>query len=199
MLILVRHGRTSANAGGRLQGRVDNPLDELGRAQAMAIAAAMDPPDRLISSPLRRALDTAAAMGGEISADEMWLERDFGELDGRVSAELPDELRRVWTDAEFVPPGGESLSAVSSRVEQACEALVGEAAESTIVVVTHMTPIKAAMAWSVGAGVGVAMRTHLDPASITRIGVRGGRPLLVSFNETGHLADLAWAGSTRPV
>ena len=61
MLIIVRHGRTAANASGLLLGRADPELDELGRRQAAAVAAALPPVDRVVASPLRRAQETAAA------------------------------------------------------------------------------------------------------------------------------------------
>lgn len=70
MLILVRHGQTAANAAGMLLGRADPPLTELGRRQAVALAAALPSPTRLIASPPARARETAAAFGRTVEVDE---------------------------------------------------------------------------------------------------------------------------------
>jgi len=76
VLVIVRHGRTDHNAAGLLLGRLDPPLDPLGRDQAAALAAALGPVDRVIASPLRRATETASAFGRPIEIDERWIEVD---------------------------------------------------------------------------------------------------------------------------
>jgi broad specificity phosphatase PhoE len=190
VLVLVRHGQTAANAEGRLQGRTDPPLTHVGRGQARALAGMVSrggsAPVRLLSSPLTRALETAAALGLSLSVevDERWVELDYGELDGRRVAEVPSEAWDAWrADAGWAPPGGESLAAVGERVRRACEALAQEAAEADVVVVSHVSPIKAAAAWALGADDGVAWRMHLDLASVCRIRTGPSGPVLVSFNE----------------
>lgn len=190
MLIVVRHGRTAHNASGLLLGRLDPPLDELGRAQAAALAAEVGPIDRVISSPLLRTRETAEAFGHEVEIDERWIELDYGEYDGMPLGEVPPEIWARWrADVDFCPPGGETLRQLGVRVcaaldELAEEALVGEGAT---VVVTHVSPVKAAVGWAVGAGDDISWRLWVAPASITRIGIthRGG--VLHSFNETAHL------------
>ena len=183
MIHLVRHGRTEANAQGRLQGRIDLPIDELGSAQAAALVAALPHVDRVISSPSLRARQTAAVLGVQPELDDRWLEMDYGEFDGVVMAELPPDLFRRWmTDADFAPAGGESLRTLASRVHAACEELLEAARDQEIVVVTHATPIKAAMAWALGVDIDIVWRSHVDQASITSVMVRGQRPALSSFN-----------------
>ena len=82
MLIVVRHGRTDANASGLLLGRrLDPGLDALGEQQAAALAAAVPRPARVISSPLQRTRQTAAAFGCPVEVDERWIELDYGALD----------------------------------------------------------------------------------------------------------------------
>lgn len=183
MIYLVRHGRTEANADGRLQGRLDLPIDELGQAQAAALVAALPRVDRVISSPSLRACQTAAVLGVELELDDRWLEMDYGEFDGAVMAELPKDLIRNWmTNPEFAPPGGESLRMLATRVHEACDELLEAARDQEIVVVTHATPIKAAMAWALGVDVSIVWRSFVDQASITSVMVRERGPALASFN-----------------
>lgn len=185
MLILCRHGRTATNAAGRIQGRVDPPLDDIGRAQAAALAAAVGTPARVLTSPLRRARETAAAFGGPVVEDARWVELDYGEWDERRLTEISPEAWARWRAApDWAPPGGESLLTLGSRVREACEDLAADARERDVVVVSHVSPIKAAVAWALGVGDEVAWRLHLAPGSITRIAVRELGPVLVTFNET---------------
>jgi broad specificity phosphatase PhoE len=185
MLVLVRHGRTAANAGGLLLGRADPPLDDLGRAQAEALAEVVVGATRVVSSPLRRAQETAAVLGLPVEVDERWVELDYGELDGRPITEVPPDLWRRWrADVGFTPPGGESLAALGQRVRAACEDLADEATGADVVVVSHVSPIKAAVAWALGVGDELAWRLHVAPGSVSRIAVRGGAGLLTSFNWT---------------
>lgn len=188
MLILVRHGRTGANAQGLLQGRADHPLDDVGRAQAHRVARVLGPVEQVVSSPLVRARHTAQQISPNVVDDERWIELDYGELDGRPVAGVDAETWARWrADPGFVPPGGESLAALDRRVRLACEELADDATVRDVVVVSHVSPIKAAVAWALGADVSLSWRIRLAPASITRIDFDGGRPALVSFNETLHL------------
>jgi broad specificity phosphatase PhoE len=102
---------------------------------------------------------------------------------------VPADLWATWrSDVRWVPPGGESLVSLGERVRAACEDLVVEAAERDVVVVSHVSPIKAAVAWALGVGDEVAWRLWVAPASVTRIGIgRGGVPSLRGFNDLGHL------------
>jgi len=190
MLILVRHGRTEANASGLLLGRADPGLDEVGREQAEALARAVQGVRRVVASPLRRCMETADAIadGAEVDVDERWIELDYGSFDERPTRDVAPEVWRQWrADPSFVPGGGESLAALHARVEPACEALAEEARESDVAVVSHVSPIKAAVAWALGTGVDIAWRMHLDVASISRILVGDRGPVLLSFNEVRHL------------
>lgn len=188
-IVVVRHGRTEANARGLLLGRADPALDDVGRAQARALATAVlrsGPVDAVVSSPLLRARQTAEAFGCEVRIDERFVELDYGEWDGRPVADVPAEVWSEWrSDPDFAPPGGESLGALDRRVRAACEDLA--AVGGTVVVVTHVSPLKAAVTWALGVGDETAWRTRVDPASITRISTEGPVPVLRSFNETAHL------------
>jgi broad specificity phosphatase PhoE len=189
VLILVRHGQTLPNLESRLLGRADPPLTALGREQARLMAAAVGPVDRVVSSPLKRAQETAACFGVAVDVDERWIEIDYGDYDERPLAEVPAELWERWrSDSAFAPPGGESLAAVGARVRAACDELVAEAAERTVVVVSHVSPIKAAVAWALGVGDDVAWRLFLGVASVSHIGIGPHGPVLRTYNDTTHLA-----------
>ncbi len=142
----------------------------------------------VVTSPLRRALQTAEAFGLPVDVEEDWIELSYGEYEGASAASVPSGVWARWRDdPHFVPTGGESFAALDVRVRAACERLVERAAEENVVVVSHVSPIKAAVAWALGVDVGIAFRCHLDQASVCRIGIRSGRPLLESFNEVARL------------
>ena len=188
MLVVVRHGQTAVNAEGRLQGRSDAPLTDLGRAQAAAVASVVDRPAIVVSSPLLRARQTAEAFGVPVTVDERWIELDYGELDGAELRSLSVEVWDAWRrDPAFALPGGESLVALGDRVRDACEEIATRAADETVVVVSHVSPVKAAVAWALGVGDEVAWRMFLDLAAVTRIAIGPRGPSLVSFNERAHL------------
>jgi broad specificity phosphatase PhoE len=189
VLIVCRHGRTAANASGLLLGRADPPLDEVGRTQARALAAVVAGATRVVSSPLRRAVETAHAFGLPLTVDERWIELDYGGLDERPVTDVPADLWQRWrAEPGFVPAEGESLVALGGRVRDACDELAEEARTADVAVVSHVSPIKAAVAWALGVGDEVAWRLWVAPASVARIGVGDHGPSLRGFNDVGHLA-----------
>ncbi len=193
MIAFVRHGESEHNEQGRLGGLLDAPLTDRGRGQALDLARALgaEGPAAVLASPLARARDTAAAIadtaGLDVELDDRLVELDYGEWDGWPVADVPASDWRRWRDdPDFAPPGGESLRTVRARVVAFCqEQLDREADDGLVVAVSHMSPIKAALAWSLGVGDDVSFRTQLSVASVTRV---GSGPRLLSFNETGHLA-----------
>jgi broad specificity phosphatase PhoE len=191
VIYLVRHGETAANRARLALGRADPPLTDVGRAQADALAARFSDSGatRVLSSPLARARATADAIAGvlgvSVEDEPRLVELDYGEWDERSFSEFPPEdLVRWRTDASFAPPGGESLLAVGARVASLCEELV---AGEPVVVVSHVSPIKAAALWAMDADPLLAWRMHLDVASISRVDAPGGRRCLLGFNDTAHL------------
>jgi broad specificity phosphatase PhoE len=191
VLTIVRHGRTEANASGLLLGRrLDPGLDELGRQQAVALGSAL-PEGRVISSPLRRTRETAEAFGRPVEIDERWIELDYGDLDGTPLRDVSADVWSRWRqDPAWAPAGGESLVQLGERVREACEAVASEAREGDVIVVTHVSPVKAALAWALGVGDEISFRAFVAPASITTIATRGPRPSLHSFNGCAHLDGL---------
>jgi probable phosphoglycerate mutase len=192
MLILVRHGESTGNASGLLAGRMELPLTERGLAQAQAVGAALSGVTRVITSPLGRARATAEALGLglPIEIDERWIEVDYGEYDGQALGTVPAEVWQAWrSDPGYRPPGGESLAEVGLRVAEACTelfAIDGEAArgDGDVVVVSHVSPIKAATCWALGLPDQGAWRLYLATASITRIAWGPGGIALHGYNET---------------
>jgi broad specificity phosphatase PhoE len=210
MILLVRHGRTAANARGLLLGRDDPALDDEGRRQSVRLAGELASLDvaRVVTSPLARCRQTAEAIAGALAptaetargrssgrgtvpveVDERWIELDYGAFDGLASAEVPAATWAAWrADPAWAPEGGESLATLGERVRRACDELVSLARERDVVIVSHVSPIKAAVAWALGVDDAVAWRMWLTPASISRIGFTGSAPSLRSFNEVAHLS-----------
>jgi broad specificity phosphatase PhoE len=192
MLVLIRHGEAHANAAGLLLGRSDSQLTERGRGQVAALSPLLGKVGRLITSPLARCRDSAEALGTGVAAevDDRWVEVDYGEYEGRRVSEMSGpEWARFRSDPSTRWPGGESLSDVGSRVREACEELFatdaeGARAEEDVVVVSHVSPIKAAVAWALGSGDETVWRLYLATASVTRVTWGLHAPVLVSYNQT---------------
>jgi len=189
-LVFVRHGQTDANRNGVLLGRLDPPLNDAGREQAAVVAArvALLAPARIVASPLVRAMETAeivgVACGLSVGVDARLIEVDYGEYDGLPLAELPSDLVWKWrNDAEFAPPGGESLASVGKRMGEYTNEVLDSLAEGPMVAVSHVSPIKAAVLWALGLPELYAWRLRLDNASVTRLAPGPDGPVLLSFNE----------------
>ena len=189
ILILLRHGRTPNNAQARLQGQFDSPLDEVGFEQSAVVGKVLQerwPVDRVVTSSRRRTRQTARAAGlGDVPTriDDRWMEIDFGAYDDRRISEVMTELGAAWaSDISYVPPGGESMAQLHERVGEAVAELAAVAADSNVVVVTHATPVKAAVAWLLGGTAEMIMRLRVSLASITAFGPVAHGLVLTDFN-----------------
>ena len=195
MLYLVRHGQTEANARGLLLGRADPPLSALGQRQAAALRDLLPASARIVASPLTRTRETAEALGGSratIELDDRWLELDYGEYDELPLADVPADVWRQWrTDMDFAPPGGESLAALGRRVRAACDELAAEAAKRDVVVVSHVSPIKAALTWALGVGDETQWRMFVAVASLATVATEGWAPSVRSFNQVPVVPPVA--------
>jgi len=197
--LLLRHGQTALSAERRFAGRGDYPLTDLGRQQAAAAGARLAERggiDLIVSSPLVRALATAQAVadctGAGLVTDEGLVETDFGSWEGMTFGEIrtnwPEQMNAWLADAEVAPPGGESFAAVGERVSAALDRLLRAHEGQTLVVVSHVTPIKTIVCRALLAPTGALFRMHLDIASLTQAEwFADGPALLRSLNDTTHL------------
>jgi probable phosphoglycerate mutase len=198
-LLLLRHGETALSAEKRFSGRGDAVLTERGLAQARAAAARLSSYGDIaavVSSPLRRAMQTASvvaeSLGLDVAVDEGLVETDFGAWEGRTFAEVranwPGEIQAWLDDQSVAPPGGESFTSTFARVVAARERLLASYPGVRVVVVSHVTPIKAVVREALGAPAQALYRMHLDPASLTTVDwYADGPAVLTGLNDVSHL------------
>jgi probable phosphoglycerate mutase len=198
-LLLLRHGQTELSVQRRYSGRGDPALTELGRRQAEAAArylAQRGGIAAVISSPLQRAYDTAAlaakALGLDLTVDDDLIETDFGAWEGLTfteAAERDPELHRRWLrDTSIEPPGGESFDDVMERVCRARARIIEQYQGATVLVVSHVTPIKTLLRLALDAGPGILYRLHLDLASLSIVEFYpDGATSVRLVNQTGYL------------
>jgi probable phosphoglycerate mutase len=202
--VLLRHGETVHTREKRFSGSGgdDPPLSEDGRAQAVASGqrlAALGGVDLVVSSPLLRARETAQTvaecLGAPLEVDDDLAECGFGAWEGLTFAEVeerwPDELASWLASTAVAPPGGESFDAVLGRVRSARDRLLERAHNGTVVVVSHVTPIKTLVLLALQAPARAAYRMELAPASLsTVLWFDDGNASVRSLNDTQHLGDL---------
>lgn len=198
-LLMLRHGQTEHSAQRRYSGRGDLPLTELGERQAAAAAArlsTMDGVAAVLTSPMLRARQTAKpvadALGVPLTVHDGLIETDFGAWEGLTFAEArerdPDLHARWITDTSVAAPGGESMDAVHRRVRRVRDQLIAEHGGATLVIVTHVTPIKALLRMALDAGPSLLHRLHLDLASLSVAEFYPDGPASVRLvNDTSHL------------
>lgn len=198
-LLLLRHGQTELSVHRRYSGRGNPPLTDTGRQQADAAArylAQLGGIAAVVSSPLQRCRDTAEAVARllrlDVTVDEDLTETDFGAWEGLTFAEAaerdPDLHRRWLKDTSTQPPGGESFDAVQQRVLAARDRIVADHAGTTVLVVSHVTPIKTVLRLALDAGPAILYRLHLDLASLSIAEFYGDGPASVRLvNQTAYL------------
>lgn len=179
-VLMIRHGSTEHSLEGRFSGRNELPLDARGQGQARAIAEhlrGLGPVDAVVSSPLRRARETAQAIvertGGSVDIHEDLIETEFGEWEGLTIEEAhlkwPDLLASWLKRADVCPPSGESFAQVEERALRGLNEIVTARRGQRIVVVSHVTPIKTLLRLALGAPQETMFRFHLDTASLSAV------------------------------
>jgi probable phosphoglycerate mutase len=196
--LLVRHGETSWNAQGRIQGHLDSPLNEEGLAQAMLLGEYLgnERIEALYSSDLGRALQTAQPIADRSRrpaiADPRLRERKLGVFQGLTSAEcerLHPELyaRFHRRDPELVIPGGESIRQVYARVSALLEDLARAHAGERIVLVTHGGILDAAYRFVNRLALDRARDFPIYNASVNRLEHDGGSWRVARWGDISHL------------
>jgi len=196
--LLLRHGETPMSVQKRYAGRSDVPLTDTGVLQAAAAAKRLASAGIgvIVTSPLLRATQTAQEVaevtGAPVVTDEGFRETDFGAWDGLTFAEVrqrwPAEVTTWLADPAVAPPGGESLVEVGARVTEALHRVLTGHQQQTILIVSHVTPIKTLVAAALLAPPAALYRMHLDVAALCEIDwYADGPAVLRSFNDTGHL------------
>jgi ribonuclease H / adenosylcobalamin/alpha-ribazole phosphatase len=197
--VLLRHGDTPLSPEKRFSGVGDARLSRTGAVQAHAAARrlrARGGIGAVVSSPLRRALQTAevaaAALDLPVLVDEDLRETDFGAWEGLTFAEAlarwPDLVAAWLADPSVAPPGGESFADTALRVQHARDRLLARLPRGTILVVSHVTPIKTLVRLALQAPPIALHRMHLDSACLTELDwYQDGPAVLRAFNDTHHL------------
>ncbi len=196
--LLLRHGQTELSVQKRFSGTGDQPLTEHGRLQAAAAAArlATSGATAVVSSPVRRARETAelvaAALDVEVAFEPGLRETDFGDWEGYTFAEVqqkwPRELDAWLADPSVAPPYGESFDQTTTRVRQARTRLLAAYGGQRIVVVSHVTPIKTLLRLALDAPPSALHRIHLDLTCLNEVQWFADGPAVVrSMNDTSHL------------
>jgi probable phosphoglycerate mutase len=196
--ILLRHGQTEFSTERRFAGRGDIALTDTGRRQAAAAADRLTACgiNAIVTSPLQRARRTAeavaAATGAPLAVDDGLVEADFGKWEGLTFGEAaqrwPEEMSAWLASADVAPPGGESLAHAARRVLAALDRLLTAHPRETLVLVSHVTPIKTLACRALLAPPAAMFRIHLDVASLTEIDWFADGPVLLrSLNDTAHL------------
>ena len=195
---LLRHGQTEHTPERRFSGRNELPLSRTGRAEAEAAAVRAKELgiDAVVASPLRRTRETAeivaAALGVTPEFDDDLVELDFGDVEGLTFAEAqerhPLAARRFGSDITVPAPGGESVADVSARVARARRRLLSRYAGRTVLVVSHVTPIKVMLAAALDVGDEIVHRVFLEAASLCTVTWSSdGRASVRLVNDTAHL------------
>ncbi|MBT2900327.1 bifunctional RNase H/acid phosphatase [Streptomyces sp. McG3] len=201
-LVLLRHGETALTPEKRFSGSggTDPELSATGRGQAERAAghfAALGTVQEIVSSPLRRCRETAAAVAGrlglDVRIDEGLRETDFGAWEGLTFGEAreryADDLTAWLASPDTAPTGGgESFAEVAERVAAARDRIVARYAGRTVLLVTHVTPIKTLVRLALGAPPESLFRMELSAASISTVAYYGdGNASVRLLNDTSHL------------
>jgi broad specificity phosphatase PhoE len=184
-IVLARHGETDWNRQRRFQGRADPPLNDAGREQATALGdlLAGEPVAAIYSSPLRRALETAAILGERfglpIETLDGLLEIDTGSWTGLTRGEVEQRFPQAygrWIDHGPGWEDGESYEQVEERVAATLDQLSRRHPDDVVLAVTHSAPIRSVQARAAGIRAGEARRRFgaLENCALVRVAVEDG-------------------------
>lgn len=197
-LLAVRHGETAWSRERRFAGARDVPLTERGRRQSEALATALAETAvaAVYASPLERACATAEAIAKphrvEVRVEPAFREMAFGAWEGLTREELPSVAIETWRQApdRIVPPGGEPLGAVASRVAAATARLREAHPGATVVLVSHAIVIRLLVLGALGLGPERLWSVDASPAGLTEIEYEEGWATVHRMNTLAHLDAL---------
>lgn len=194
-VLLIRHGRSHANAQGVLAGRTDTELDDTGRQQAEDLGARLAdvPLDVLVSSPQRRARQTAelvVAGRAQAQIDDSFAECDYGDWSGSALSELATEP--TWEIVQWLPsaaqfPAGETMAQMAHRATHGVQRLVRQYPDGIVWIVSHGDVIKAILADALGVHLDHFQRIVVDTASVSIVHYTPKRPFVERINDTGGI------------
>ncbi len=195
----IRHGESEGNREGLFRGRTDFPLTELGKKQAQSLADALKSIkfSAIISSPLRRAYETAVfvANGSKVRIMEEFNNINLAEWEGKKKEFIRDNYPEEWnlwvTEPEKLRiPAAETLDEVQERAKRGVSRLIEEYKEGTLCIVTHRAVLKPLFAGLLGIKKPYFWRLHFDTASYSIIEYDGRRGFtLMKLNITHHLPE----------
>ena len=200
-ILLVRHGETDWNKNRRFQGRTDTTLNEKGRAQAAALGRALkkEPIKAIYSSPITRAVETAAAINryheAPLEKRDGLMEMDLGDFEGILGSDFANdhpEFRKRWLKDPAVVrmPNGETLQEVQDRAWAVVKEIEATFHEGSVLLCAHNFAILMILCKSLGMDISRFRNLRLSLASISIIERSGGRQSVVCINDTCHLAGL---------
>ncbi|MGC9520831.1 MAG: alpha-ribazole phosphatase [Anaerolineae bacterium] len=199
-LLLVRHGETTWNASGRYQGQRDIPLNEAGRAQAVAVARRLASValQAIYTSDLGRAAETARVIaqphGLEVHEDVRLRELNFGVWQGltyqQIAAQDPKRLARWNTDrANRAPPEGESLAQMAARLRALLDEVKAQHPNDTVALISHGGTIRVILCLLLDHPLSAYWQFEVDNTAVAEIEWRSLGPVVVRWNDAHHLTE----------
>ncbi len=202
-IILVRHGHVEGIDPPRFRGRLDLPLTEKGRTQALATAGRIESswrPSAVYTSPMSRAVDTGAAIAGrfnlEIRRDARLTDLDYGQWQGLTYEEVKSRWPHEWETWNRTPqlariPGGEPLLNLQARLVDCLVEIAGQHPTDTIVIVGHDRVNRAILLLALDLPLSRFWYISQGPCAINELELREGQFSVMSLNETHHLVGPA--------
>ncbi len=197
-IYLIRHGQTRSNVTGYLMGQVDEILNDVGYAQANSLAARIAdlPITSVYSSPLRRALETAAIVARPhgltpVTCPDL-TEIDYGDWQGLHRGRIRQLWPELWQRSrmyapDVVIPNGESLEQVNRRAIRAFDTITTAEAGGQVAIVTHQGILKVMVAYILSAPNSICSRFELGNASLSLVRITDATPRLITLNDISHI------------
>jgi broad specificity phosphatase PhoE len=196
-IILIRHGETEWSKSGQHTGRTDVPLTETGQAQARAAGPIVrrllggHPPSLVVSSPRRRAQDTAALAGFAVQrVDPDAAEWDYGDYEGLTSSQI-HQRSPGWTIWTGHVPGGESAAEVTARFDRLLDSVRGYQASGPVLIFSHGHASRGVTARWLGEPVAQGQHLYLSTGAVSALGHEHAVPTILRWNIDSSVSPAA--------